>query len=474
MLEQFAQQLSGISAAQPRIDLVSNLTGQLAGPGYGSAEYWVEHVRQPVRFADGVRAAESAGADVFVEVGPGGGLSAAVVQSLASEPAASVVTLAKDRPEAESLLNALGQLFSTGADVNWPAALGDGRRVDLPTYGFVRQRFWLTAGSSADVRGVGLTQAGHPVLGAVVERPDSGGVVLTGSLSVREFPWLADHMVDGVVLFPGAGFVELVLRAGDEVGCSVVQELTLLAPLVLPRDGGARVQVVVDASDESGSRGVWVYSRGTGSDSVWVLHAQGGLSAGVAEPAADFSVWPPTGAEALPVEDAYEVLARRGYEYGQAFQGLRALWRRGQEVFAEVTVGEGVAVAGFGIHPVVLDAALHAWGVADAGDATMLPFSWQGVCLHAAGASRVRVRIAPAGTGAVSVELADVTGLPVLSVRELVVRPISAAALSAAVAAAAGGGGGLFEVAWTHRLWGATMSPITRWCGNPTVGATVW
>jgi acyl transferase domain-containing protein/NADPH:quinone reductase-like Zn-dependent oxidoreductase/NADP-dependent 3-hydroxy acid dehydrogenase YdfG/acyl carrier protein len=449
MLEQFAQQLSGISAAQPRIDLVSNLTGQLAGPGYGSAEYWVEHVRQPVRFADGVRTAESAGADVFVEVGPGGGLSAAVVQSLSSEPAASVVTLAKDRPEAESLLTALGQLFSTGADVNWPAALGDGRRVDLPTYGFVRQHFWLTAGSSADVRGVGLTQAGHPVLGAVVERPDSGGVVLTGSLSVREFPWLADHMVDGVVLFPGAGFVELVLRAGDEVGCSVVQELTLLAPLVLPRDGGARVQVVVDASDESGSRGVWVYSRGAGSDSVWILHAQAVLSAGVSEPAADFSVWPPTGAEALPVDDAYEVLARRGYEYGQAFQGLRALWRRGQEVFAEVTVGEGVAVAGFGIHPVVLDAALHAWGVADAGDATMLPFSWQGVCLHAAGASRVRVRIAPAGTGAVSVELADVTGLPVLSVRELVVRPISAAALSAAVAAAAGGGGGLFEVAWT-------------------------
>ena len=449
MLEQFAQQLAGISAAQPRIELVSNLTGQMAGPGYGSAQYWVEHVRQPVRFADGVRAAESSGAEVFVEVGPGGGLTAAVAQSLTSEPAASIVPLAKDRPEAESLLAALGQLFTTGVDVNWPAALGAGRRVDLPTYGFVRQRFWLTTGSSADVRSVGLTRAGHPVLGAVVERPDSGGVVLTGSLSVGDLPWLADHVVDGVLLFPGAGFVELVLRAGDEVGCSVVEELTLLAPLVLPSDGGARVQVVVDASDESGSRIAWVYSRGAGSDSAWVLHAQAELSARVSEPAADLSVWPPAGASVVDVDDAYEVLARRGYEYGRAFQGLRALWRRGQEVFADVTVGEGVTLGGFGIHPVVLDAALHAWGVADAGDATMLPFSWQGVCLHAAGASRVRVRIAPAGTGAVSVELADGTGLPVLSVRELMVRPISAAALSAAVAAAAGGGGGLFEVVWS-------------------------
>ncbi len=126
----------------------------------------------------------------------------------------------------------------------------------------------------------------------------------------------------------------------------------------------------------------------------------------------------------------------------------------GDEVFAEVTVGEGVTVGGFGIHPVVLDAALHALGVADGGDATMLPFSWQGVCLHAAGASRVRVRIAPAGTGSVSVELADGTGLPVLSVRELVVRPISAAALSAAVAAASGGGGGLFEVTWSPAALG--------------------
>ena len=472
MLEQFSQVLTGISAAPPRIELVSNLTGQLAGPGYGSAQYWVEHVRQPVRFADGVRAAESSGAGVFVEVGPGGGLTAAVEQSLTGESAASVVTLAKNRPESESLLAALGQLFTSGVGVDWPAALGSGRRVDLPTYGFVRQRFWLLPGSSgsADVRGVGLMRADHPLLGAVVERPDSGGVVLTGSLSVGEQPWLADHVVDGAVLFPGAGFVELVLRAGDEVACSVVEELTLLAPLVLPPDGGARVQVVVDAPDESGSRGVWVYSQGRGSDSVWVLHAQGALSTASPEPAADLSVWPPVGASVVDAGDPYEVLARRGYEYGQAFRGLRALWQRGEEIFAEVTVGEGVAVGGFGIHPVVLDAALHALGVADGGDATMLPFSWQGVCLHAAGASRIRVRIAPVGTGSVSVELADGTGLPVLSVRELVVRPISAASLSAAVAAASGGGGGLFEVTWSPAPPGRTEVGDNAVVWEPSTG----
>ncbi len=451
MLEQFAKLLTGVSAAKPRIGLVSNLTGQLAGPGYGSPQYWVEHVRRPVRFVDGVRAAESLGAGVFVEVGPGRGLTAAVEQSLTAEQAVSVVTLAKDRPEAESLLAALGHLFTRGTGVDWPAALGRGRRVELPTYGFVRQRFWLPGGSvgSRDVSGVGLMRGGHPLLGAVVERPDTGGVVLTGSLSVSDSPWLADHVVDGVVLFPGAGFVELALRAGDEAGCSVVEELMLLAPLVLPAVAGVRVQAVVDPVDELGSRAVSVYSRGADPDSVWVLHAQGVLTVGSPAPAADLSVWPPAGASVVDAGDLYEVLAGRGYEYGPAFRGLRALWRRDQEVFGEVAVGEGVTVGGFGIHPAVLDAALHAWGVAEGGDSTMLPFSWQGVCLHAAGASRVRVRIAPAGVGAVSVDLADGAGLPVLSVRELVVRPVSANALSAAVAAAAGGGGALFEVTWS-------------------------
>ncbi|CQD13555.1 erythronolide synthase, modules 3 and 4 [Mycobacterium lentiflavum] len=476
ILEEFAQLVAGVSAAPPRIALVSNLTGELAGPGYGSPEYWVEHVRQPVRFADGVRAAESLGARAFVEVGPGRGLTAAVEQSLTTEQATSVITVAKDRPEAESALKALGQLFTIGVPVDWPAAVGNGHRVDLPTYGFVRQRFWLPLGAvgSGNVSSVGLARAAHPLLGAVVERPDSGGVVLTGLLSVSGSPWLADHVVDGVVLFPGAGFVELALRAGDEVGCSVVDELTLLAPLVLPPGGAARVQVVVDAAGESGSRAVWVYSRGAATDSVWVLHAQGSLSAAAPEPAADLSVWPPVGASVVEAGDVYEVLAARGYDYGPAFRGLRTLWRRGHEVFAEVSAGEGVTMGGFGIHPVVLDAALHAWGIAEGGDSTMLPFSWQGVCLHAAGASRVRVRIAPAGSGAVSVDLADGTGLPVLSVRELVVRPISIGALSAALAAAAGGGGGLYELAWTPvslEPGAVATENLTVW--EPSSGVTV-
>ncbi|OBH79451.1 polyketide synthase [Mycobacterium mantenii] len=471
MLDDFAAVAAEVSAGEPRIALVSNLTGQLAGPAYGTAAYWVDHVRKPVRFVDGVRLAESLGAGMFLEVGPGAALTSAVEQSLTTDRASSVVTMAKGRPEVDSLLRAAGQLFTTGADVRWAAAFADSdaRRVELPTYAFVRRRFWLSGDSvgSANIASLGLAEAEHALLGAVVDRPDSGGVVLTGRLSLAAQPWLADHAVGGTVLFPGAGFVELALRAGDEVGCSAIQELTLSAPLAVPSappTGVVQLQVVVDAAGETGGRPVAVYSRAAQSD--WVLHAEGVLSDDTPAPAADLSMWPPLGADAVDVTGAYDGLAGRGYGYGPAFQGLRAVWRRGTETFAEVELPQqaGVSTGGFGIHPVVLDAALHALGVADVRIETVLPFSWQGVSLYAAGASRVRVRLAPAGAGAVSVELADSSGLPVLSVRELVTRAVSAEQLTAAVAARSGSGE-LLDVVW---------SPVTLEGNDIGENVNVW
>jgi polyketide synthase 7 len=361
------------------------------------------------------------------------------------------LTVAKDRAEVESILTAAARLFAAGVGVDWAATFAglDPERVDLPTYPFQRRRFWLSPEmvGSRDVDGLGLTGTDHALLGAVVERPDSGELVLAGRLSLATQPWLADHAVGGMVLLPGAGFVELALRAGDEVGCSAIEELTLSAPLVLPATGGVQVQVVVGVANESGSRTVSVYSSGAQPDSGWVLHAEGVLTTSPVEPSADSSAWPPVGAVAVDVTGAYERLAGRGYGYGPAFRGLRSVWRRGTEIFAEVAVPQdaGVTLGGFGIHPVLLDASLHALGVGGDQDQLVLPFSWQGVTLHAAGATQVRVRIAPAGAGAMSLEIADAAGLPVLSVRELVVRPVSAEQLAAAARPA----GGLLEVTWS-------------------------
>ncbi|OBI43345.1 type I polyketide synthase [Mycobacterium colombiense] len=147
MVAEFSAAVAGIEVGEPRIGLVSNVTGQPAGVGYGSPQYWAEHVGRPVRFFEGVRAVEAAGARIFVELGPGAALTAAVDQSLSAERAVSVPSLAKDWPETESLLAAAGQLFTRGLDPNWAGVFAglNARRVELPTYGFARQRFWLGA-----------------------------------------------------------------------------------------------------------------------------------------------------------------------------------------------------------------------------------------------------------------------------------------------------------------------------------------
>ena len=482
MIDEFGTVASGLVVGKPTIPIVSNVTGQLTGDDFGSAAYWKRHVREAVRFADSVRFVHAAGGNRFLEVGPSGGLAASIEESLPDAAVTTMSALRKDRPEPAALIGAVGQGFVTGMEVDWRAAIGNAHFVELPTYAFERRRFWLSGdGAPADAAGLGLAAGEHALLGAVVELPASGGVVLTGRLSPSAQGWLADHAVGGVVLFPGAGFVELAIRAGDEVGCGVVDELNLAAPLVLPAGGSVAVQVVVGGAvgapaacgGESRARAVSVFSRAE-AGSGWSLHAEGVLRAGSVQPSADLSAWPPVGAVPVDIGDGYERLAERGYGYGPAFRGLTAMWRRGDEVFAEVALPEdaGVSVAGFGVHPAMLDAALHAVILAsDSGElaegSMLVPFSWQQVSLHAAGAAAVRARIVPVGESAVSIELADGLGLPVLSVASMVARPVTDQQLLAAVSSS--GPDRLFEVVWSAQpssavqpvsvsAWGATES----------------
>ncbi len=477
MIDEFGTVAAGLAIDKPVIPIISNLTGQPAADDFGSPEYWKCHVRDAVRFADSVRFAQSAGATRFLEVGTSSGLTAAIEETLADAPVVTVSALRKDRPEPVALVNAVAQGWVCGMDVDWRGALGTGHLVDLPTYAFDRRRFWLSGdGAASDAAGLGLAAGDHALLGAVVELPASGGVLLTGRLSPASQGWLADHAVGGVVLFPGAGFVELAIRAGDEVGCGIIDELNLAAPLVLPAGGSVAIQVVVDGPDDSGARAVSVFSRAD-AGAGWLLHAEGVLRAGSAQPATDLSAWPPVGAVPVDLGDGYEQLAERGYRYGPAFRGLTSMWRRGDEIFAEVNLptDAGVSTTGFGVHPVMLDAALHAVMLASDGDdlpagSMLVPFSWQRVSLHAAGAAAVRARIVPVSPSAVSIELADGLGLPVLSVASMVARPVTDQQLLAAVSNS--GPDRLFELIWSAQPstavqpvsllnWGATELDAT-------------
>ena len=449
--------LSGIEPCSSRTAFFSTVTGSRLDTADLDADYWYRNIRQPVRFDQAVRSACTQGFRTFIESSPHPALIAGIEDTAndcveGDAEAIVVPTLGREDGGLERFLVSAASAFVAGVAVEWRGVLGGAGFVELPTYAFERRRFWLSGeGVGADAAGLGLGVSEHALLGAVVELPASGGVMLTGRLSPSVQGWLADHAVSDVVLFPGTGFVELAIRAGDEVGCSLIDELTLRAPLMLPVSGSVALQVVVGPAEDSGRRSVSVFSRAN-AGSGWVCHAEGALSPGSVEPSADLSVWPPAGAVAVDVAGGYEWLAARGYSYGPAFRGLTSTWVRGDEVFAEVRLPDAAGgVRGFGIHPALLDAAMHAVVMANqtANQAAevLVPFSWQGVSLHAAGASVVRARIAPAAQSAVSIELADGLGLPVLSVGAMVARPVTEQQLRATVSGS--GPDRLFEVVWS-------------------------
>ncbi|AXX32124.1 Malonyl CoA-acyl carrier protein transacylase [Actinosynnema pretiosum subsp. pretiosum] len=440
MLAEFAEVAATVAYSAPRVPLVSTVTGRLADPAELAApDYWVGQARAAVRFSDAVGALLDEGVTALVELGPTAVLSA-LVPAIAAEAGVDVVAaplLRADRDEPRSALSALAALFVAGVDVDWAAPYrgGRARRVDLPTYAFRPQRFWLDAPTGGDVTGVGLAPAGHPLLGAAVDLA-GGRLVLTGRLAATSHPWLADHAIAGAAVLPGTAYLELALWAGGRVGADHVDELTLAAPLVLAERGGTLVQVVVDAPDADGSRALRVHARRDRDGAEWVEHATGTLTPTPPAADTDLGAWPPNATE-LDLTDAYARLAERGYGYGPVFRGLERAWRAGDDLFAEVALptDQWPAAASFTLHPALLDAALHPLlpGVADDGDTTVLPFAWSGVTAHAEGARSLRLRHRVTrpdqDTLVVSVTAVDTSGAPVLTARSLVLRPVSRAAL---------------------------------------------
>jgi len=438
ILEPYREVLADVEFHEPMLPIVSTVTGKPVAESVCSPEYWVRQVREPVRFAAAVRRLQDDGVTRFLGVGPDAAVATMAEGCFTERDPAPVAVpvLRAGRPEPLTALTALATAYVHGVEPDWHQVFaGTGATaVEVPTYAFQRERYWMNAPArTGELAAVGLTAGEHPMLGAVLALPQSGGTVLTGRLSLETHPWLADHAVLGRVLVPGTAFVEMVLRAGREVGHDVLDELTLHTPLVLEERGEVRLQVLIEEADGTGHRAVSVHAQPEGGE--WVRHADGLLVDESRPGGFEAAVWPPEGAEEIEVGDVYDDLAVRGYDYGPAFQGLTAVWRRGDEVFAEVALGPELAADAdqFGLHPALLDAALHAvWygsfldPARDGTDGPFLPFVWSGVSLSAAGASVLRVRMAPSGADTVSIQLADAAGAPVASVEGLWLRRIPA------------------------------------------------
>ncbi|WP_049653971.1 polyketide synthase dehydratase domain-containing protein, partial [Kitasatospora sp. MY 5-36] len=442
---ELAELLGSVKPQAATIPFLSTVEGRwLEGPEL-DAGYWYRNLRQTVRFADAVETLAGEGFRAFVEVSAHPVLAHAVVEALEEAVQAPTVvtgTLRREDGGWDRVLLAAAELHVRGLPVDWSTAhagAGTVRPSELPTYAFQHQRFWLEpVAATGDVTAFGVAAAEHPLLGALVELPD-GGEVFTGRLSIRSHPWLAGHAVSGTVLLPGAAFLELALRAGERTGLGRLDELVVEAPGILPERGGLQVRVTVDpATADDDRRAVHVHSRPEDAEGGgWTRHATGFLAAETA-PEFGYEAWPPAGAEPVALDGFYERLAEAGYEYGDAFRGLRAAWRSGEEVFAEVALPEELtdSAGRFGLHPALLDAALQsanlgAAPVAGPGE-VLLPFAWNDVALYASGATALRVHSRREGPDSVSFALTDPVGRPVGAVGALVLRPVAPERLSAA------------------------------------------
>ncbi|MBI0295132.1 SDR family NAD(P)-dependent oxidoreductase [Streptomyces sp. PRKS01-29] len=489
--EELNELLAGVKPVPGQVAFYSTVTGARMDTSGLDTAYWVKNLRQRVRFADAVRALLDDGHRVFIEASTHPVLTIGMQESIeeAGVDAVTIPTLRRDHGGPAQLARSVAQAFTAGVAVDWtrwfrtdPAP----RVIDLPTYAFQRERYWLDGEGApgGDPADLGLTAAGHPLLGAAVELADGTTHVLTGRISTRSHPWLAEHVVAGTVLAPGAMLVEWALRAADEVGCGGVEELALQVPLALPESGGLRVQVVVGAAAEDGRREVRMYSRpdhpngvglavDSGPEAGWVCHAVGVLAPAAEVPAPVEGLggaWPPPGAEPLDVGAFYEQAMAAGYGYGPAYQGLTAAWRQGGDVLAEVALPDAAGGRdGFGIHPVLLDAALHPSllmdrpeGQEDDGQ-VWLPFAWNGVSLWATEAATVRVRLSrDEERQSLRLTVADTVGAPVLTVDSLVTRPAATDRLRTAARAV----DGLFTLDWTPLPAPATAPSPTSVVGD--------
>ncbi|MGH3169639.1 MAG: acyltransferase domain-containing protein, partial [Trebonia sp.] len=432
VLDDFRSVAAQLAYREPAIPVISNVTGQAATAGQlASPDYWARHIRAPVRFADGVRALRAHGVTAYLEVSPTPVLVAPVEQTLGDGSGIVTVTSRPGQDEAEALLTALARFDTRAHRLDWTPALPGVTTTDLPTYAFQHRPYWLgTPAAAADAASLGQDGAGHPLLAARVSVAGRDEHVLTGRLSRGARPWLAEHTLFDTTVLPGAAFVELVLHAGRQAGCDRIDELVIETPLVIPPQGGRRVQVCLGALGADGRREVSVSSRAGGEDeqegAEWVRHAAGTMSAaGECQPGqpAEVTDWPPPGTAEIDLGGLYDRLAARGYQYGMAFQGLRAAWRGDDEVFAEVAVPDGLDADDYGMHPALLDAALHALFLIGDPARPWVPFSWSNVTIHARGATAVRARLTATGPDAYAIALTDPAGAAVAAIGRLILRP---------------------------------------------------
>ena len=403
LLPELGAQLAALSPRAGELPLYSTVDGERLSGEQLDGAYWCRNLRQTVRLDKALAQLLEDGHGVFIEVSAHPVLTMTLSGACEEQGAVVVGSLQRERGGLHQLQRALLELHVQGYSLDWKQQLpAAARLLELPTYAFQRTRHWFEAGShQQDAQALGLASAQHPLLGAQVALADNDGYVFSSRLSlsqtcVAEGSRSAGHGADA---WDGHGGAGAARGARGGAGGGGRADVGAALGAAGAENVAVQLQLSVGGLDEAGQRSLSIYSRA--EQGAWLRNASGVLSAAVTDAASAGAFdalrrWSLEGTERVELEGFYDRLREKGLEYGPAFQGLCELRRSGNTAYSRVALGENVrASAGnYGLHPALLDAALHGLLALDvgAGEGICLPFVWSKVQLHAAGASELRVR----------------------------------------------------------------------------------
>ncbi|WP_448265465.1 SDR family NAD(P)-dependent oxidoreductase [Nostoc sp. DSM 114159] len=384
MLADFEAIANQVTYNQSQIPLVSNITGELAGDRITTPQYWVNHIRQTVRFADSMQTLRTLGCEVFLEIGPKPILLGMGRQCLPDGEGLWLPSLREGIPEWQQLLSSLGELYVAGSKVNWSGFEQDypRRKVALPTYPFQRQRYWLehTPPRHQQQQPAKL----HPLLDKKLQLPLSKEILFESEFSTQTLPFLTEHQVYNQVIVPGACHLSLLLGAAK---LTFASESCLLENIVFPQalpipEGKARTVQLVLSFEGSGASfqliGFDTVPNGSTQISEWLVHATGKISSGVNTTPETVSLQEiqTRCTQQIAAKEIYQSWQKRQIQLGASFQWLDSVWWKEKEALAKLKwLSEVESLEDYQLYPGLLDSCLQLTSIFFSDDETFVPFA---------------------------------------------------------------------------------------------------
>ncbi|NEO13876.1 MULTISPECIES: type I polyketide synthase [unclassified Moorena] len=376
ILAEFEAVAQQVSYNQPQIPLISNVTGETATDKVITADYWVNHICQPVRFAQSMETLHQQGYEIFLEIGPKPILLGMGRQCLPEEIGVWLPSLREGVEDWEQMLSSLGQLYLEGANVDWSGVDRDYscQKVVLPTYPFQRQRYWMeTQNGYRQKQYLLKAKYLHPLLGEKIHLPRIENQLHYQSHLTAESPaYLSDHRVFDKALFPATGYLEIATAAARNLFGSppvAVTDLFIGRGLILPETEIKTIKTVVFPLENNSYKfEIFTASQGENQQTPqWTLHAEGKISPDSTtkiKATIDLEKYQKECSQAIDIKQHYQQCLERGINYGSSFQGIKQLWKGQRKVLGEIALPEELTtqVTDYQLHPALLDAALQMIG----------------------------------------------------------------------------------------------------------------